>query len=33
MNQLSPAPKGHDVKAQGNALGMAPKIFPSPERA
>ena len=33
MNHPSPAPKGHDVKARGNALGMARKSFPSPERA
>jgi hypothetical protein len=29
----SPAPKGHHVKAQGNALGMASPTHPSPERA
>jgi len=32
MNRAFPAPKGHDVKAQGNALGMRP-ISSSPERA
>ena len=26
MNHHSPAPTGHAVKAQGNALGMPPKI-------
>ncbi len=25
MNHHSPAPTGHAVKAQGNALGMPPK--------
>ena len=33
MNHDSPAPTGHPVKARGNALGMSPHIFPSPERA
>ena len=33
MSRPFPAPKGHHAIAQGNALGMAPKIFPSPERA
>ena len=33
MNHDSPAPTGHPVKALGNALGMSPHIFPSPERA
>ena len=30
MIHLSPAPTGHHLKAQGNALGMVPKIFPKP---
>ena len=33
MNHHSAAPRGHHLKAQGNALGMSPNIFPSPERA
>ena len=33
MNHHSPAPTGHDVKAQGNALGMRPIESSSPERA
>ena len=33
MNRYFSAPKGHHVKAQGNALGMAPQTIPSPERA
>jgi hypothetical protein len=31
--RIFPAPKGHPVKAQGIALGMASTTFPSPERA
>ena len=33
MNRAFPAPTGHDVKAQGIALGMRPIKPPSPERA
>jgi hypothetical protein len=33
MNHHSPAPRGQHLKAQGNAPGTSPTIFPRPERA
>ena len=33
MRHRFPAPTGHDAIAQGNALGIRPKTFPSPEGA
>ena len=33
MSRPFPAPTGHDAIAQGNALGISPRIFSSPEGA